>query len=396
MRKLLVILLILCLILALILDQYIGPNLSSLAGLTELLKMFLTTSALVTALYALYIRDSRLRANSENVLVSLIVFCLSDMFLVTAIFILNISSSDISVRIARKPAVISVELFVIAFAVLFVSVFLRTYNQIYNLREDKIWKYFGPIRWFKNLFVPRKHYETRPEARTIGSDDFKPLRALIGGDVQILKDGGSILLSGFPLAWAEKLTADLVAERLTAGDTVSYVCANKHPLDVWRAIKEQKIEGSKKRNMVFIDAYTPQFAFTDDDIMKTNDEQLKSEGVHLVKAKGYAGLHTSMARAFNLIKSQDKKVGGAVRRPELNIYSHTSALALFESVEQFQIFWRHVIPSEKSYKMVTVLIESDKAGKAVLGVLKELCDIVLSGRWRLSDGKTETKIIREK
>jgi hypothetical protein len=133
----------------------------------------------------------------------------------------------------------------------------------------------------------------------------------------------------------------------------------------------------RRRGLVFIDAYSPSFAFTDD-IQRENDKRLTAEGVSYVKAHAFAGLHTAVNSAFHIIKRKAREDGTLLRRPHVMIYTHTSALCDFESVEQFRVFWRHVIPSERSYGMATFIIEDEHAGDDILGPLKQRVDFVVS------------------
>jgi hypothetical protein len=70
----------------------------------------------------------------------------------------------------------------------------------------------------------------------------------------------------------------------------------------------------------------------------------------------YAGMHSASSRAFNTIKEQ---MGCNYRQPTLVIYEDSYALTDLESVEQYRIFVRHVLPSERMWDgMLTVFLES--------------------------------------
>jgi hypothetical protein len=73
----------------------------------------------------------------------------------------------------------------------------------------------------------------------------------------------------------------------------------------------------------------------------------------------YAGLHSAASRAFNLIPKQAEH---EERRPTLVIYEDVYALVDLESPEQYRIFVRHVLPSERMWDgMFTVFLESAQA-----------------------------------
>jgi hypothetical protein len=70
----------------------------------------------------------------------------------------------------------------------------------------------------------------------------------------------------------------------------------------------------------------------------------------------YAGLHSAASRAFNQIP---KQADHEDRRPTLVIYEDTYALADLESPEQYRLFIRHVLPSERLWDgMLTIFLES--------------------------------------
>ena len=81
--------------------------------------------------------------------------------------------------------------------------------------------------------------------------------------------------------------------------------------------------------------------------------------------------------AFNIIKKNEHARSKNVRRPMVMVYAHVSALCDFESVEQFRVFWRRVIPSERSYGMLTFILEDELSGEEILNPLRQLVDFVL-------------------
>jgi hypothetical protein len=128
---------------------------------------------------------------------------------------------------------------------------------------------------------------------------------------------------------------------------------------------------------LFIDAYSPNFAFTDD-IHRERLDELQQAGVKLVSARSLADLHTATNRAFKLIKALAVKAGTpGVRAPMVMVYDHTSVLYDLESVEQFSVFWRHVIPSERAYGMLTLIIEDEATPKPRTDILRQLVDVVV-------------------
>jgi hypothetical protein len=170
--------------------------------------------------------------------------------------------------------------------------------------------------------------------------------------------------------------------RLEKNETANYVICDRHPHGIWERLVANGLETKRDgppliNSLVLIDVFTSAFGFTDD-IHQYNERQLANHGMTTVKAKTFAGLHTAVNQAFNIIKKKDKEQKNKnVRRASVMVYSNTSALCDTESVEQFRVFWRHVIPSERSYGMITIIIEDEMAGDGVIKPLKELVDFVL-------------------
>jgi hypothetical protein len=342
----------------------------------ELLKISLATSAFVIALYTLFSKDTRLRANGENILVALILFIISNILLILS-YVLSIASCSMH-RITIAVTIAALLMYCGSFIFLF-KIFLNAYNQIYNLRTNKFIKYFKPIRIILDAVRPYKHYETQSEGRETDQDSFQVLRPhLLNHEIEELARGGSILITGPPQRGLLDPVFSLMHERLIKGnETINFVCTDQHPYRLWERFKSTfSIPQEKHKDIVFIDAYSPSYSFFED-IQQENSRLLSLEGIECVKAKSFSGLHTAMTKAWNIIKSKEEQTGRGNRRPMIAIYAHTSGLCEFESTEQFRIFWWHVIPSEKSYKIITVIIEDDLSGEVILNCLKQRVDCVL-------------------
>ena len=228
-------------------------------------------------------------------------------------------------------------------------------------------------------------------------DSFKSLRPhLLDHEIEKLASGGSILITGPPQKALLEPVLSLMQERLLSGnETINYVCADQHPNRLWELFKTtHSIPSDKHKDIVFIDAYSPGYSFSDD-IQRENSRLLAAEGIRYVCAKSFAELHTAMTKAWNIIKSEEQKKGRNTRRPMLAVYAHTSALCEFESIEQYRIFWWHVIPSEKSYGVVTVIIEDELVEEVLLNCLKQRVDFVLKVV-AVSPGSPDVQISRIK
>ncbi len=165
---------------------------------------------------------------------------------------------------------------------------------------------------------------------------------------------------------ANENLAKLVFICLSKGYLIQYLTASRHPvafIDFLKKHCELSVEKGKWANfakqIIVIDAYTPHFGFTDS-VYQVATADIARHGVtYLASTETYAGLHTAAAKAFNTIKKNQQS---EVRKPSLIIYEDCYALADLESVDQYRIFLRHVVPSEKLWAgMLTVFIETVQA-----------------------------------
>lgn len=164
---------------------------------------------------------------------------------------------------------------------------------------------------------------------------------------------------------ASKNLAKIVLVCLEKKYLVQYLTASRHPTEFIEYLKSEYEKSGKKEwakaanQIIVIDAYTPHFGFTDS-IYQVATQEIDDLGVnYLPSTETYAGLHTAASAAFNLFK---KKQQGVVRDQQLIIYEDCYALSDLESVEQYRIFLRHVIPSERLWRgMFTVFVETAQA-----------------------------------
>ncbi|MBL9165473.1 MAG: hypothetical protein JNL18_22295 [Planctomycetaceae bacterium] len=382
----------------------LAAELDQSSELFSLLRLYLTTCAFVGALWAIYVKDTRLRANSDNVLVALVYFLIATICLVTAIVVVQIpllnhafrtqsegsTEKSVSISIAQYLAFLSLEIYLISFIVLLVNVFMKTYNQLYNLRTNKVIKYFKPIRYLRAAIGPHKRYEYEVETRKLDRESCSFAEHFSDDELIRLISGATILVKGSITDETISLILDWMMERMTKNETANYAVADRHPIDIWKMLKAKNCTEQMTQDLVLIDCYSPSFAFTDD-IHEENDKRLTDDGVALVKAKTFAGLHTANNYAFNIIKERENKKQKNKRRPTVMVYAHISALCDFESVEQFRVFWRHVIPSERSYGMLTFIVEDELGSDAILDPLTQLVDFALEVSKNEENGTTILK-----
>ncbi len=209
------------------------------------------------------------------------------------------------------------------------------------------------------------------EAAGMGSNDASqgrlfddPAAKGIKAEVRDHQDPRSLAMALRHQGQANQLLGDLCLAFLREQDHfVQYITASRHPVEfldhlqaeiasmtlAWQTVRER---------IVVVDAYTPHFGFLDTINQDKSTRLRKDLGERLLSStETYAGLHSSSSAAFKRIK----RVGGpnSSRKPTLVIYEDMYALTDIESVEQYRIFARHVIPSERLWDgMFTVFAET--------------------------------------
>jgi hypothetical protein len=157
---------------------------------------------------------------------------------------------------------------------------------------------------------------------------------------------------------ANKILADLAKIFMSEGHWVQYTAFSRHPYEFIAYLSTQ-YEGTQRgwaEHIIAVDAYTRHFGFADS-IYLHKARKLREIGVESITAAvTYAGVHTASSRAFNRIKA---KASGTFRPPVLVIYEDSFALADLESEQQYRVFVRHVLPSERLWGgMFTVFVET--------------------------------------
>ncbi len=275
------------------------------------------------------------------------------------------------------------------FGIGIISVFFwirRAQNRRVNFRDDHLLKNLKPYRWIKGIF---RRFSSQP---TYAHDPIRFKKTFIQDIDKSLRDclaSPSIQLEGaferyekvdFPLSFsgacrvsnfsqADDLLVRLTLCFLKHDCWIQYTTCARHPTEFLLQLKkawDTNFRGSGKdwrqvaSQIVGVDAYSPHFGFTDT-IHDEFTKRLRTLGINCLTAKAsYAGLHTAAARAFNTFKDMsEKEQKKTVRKPTLTIYEGANGLVELESTEQYRIFIRHLLPSERLWGgMLTLVIES--------------------------------------
>lgn len=228
-------------------------------------------------------------------------------------------------------------------------------------------KRFGPIRSIRRLFKRKgPTYEhnavalsdaLREKISTVAGE-LGGEKAIFRGDVPPESMAVSVEHQGQSNEMLSKLALLFIEENLS----VQYLSASRHPIEFLLVLKNAVEAGGRSwtkvsKQIVVIDAYSPHFAFTDSWYPLKTGEVVELGVTYVRSGMTYAGIHSAAGRAFDKIR---KQMGNERHRdPTLVIYEDTGALSDLESSEQYRIFVRHVMPSERMWGgMFTVFLEA--------------------------------------
>ena len=191
-----------------------------------------------------------------------------------------------------------------------------------------------------------------------------PASENIKAEVRDHQDPRSLAMALRHQGQANDLLGDLcIAFLREPNHYVQYMTASRHPIEfvdyLQAAVNAEKLTWTVLRNrIVVVDAYTPHFGFLDTTNGDKTRRLRKEFGSRLLSStETYAGLHSAASAAFKSIKRASG--AGSMRQPTLVIYEDMYALSDVESIEQYRIFARHVIPSERLWGgMFTVFAET--------------------------------------
>lgn len=250
----------------------------------ELLRTYLATTAFVGALWAVYLKDTRLRSGSEYVLISLFMFVLTLSIASVGALLLILDEAML------KPAAayfgyLALILYVLSLGGLVSTVFVQSYNEVYNLRTNKFYKYFRPFRWLRSKFAKDDNYELSVEPRSyevgkcslmsnlfvepVDRERTGPEKDRVATEKERIKKGASLLLAGTITSAVIDEIAKWLVRRLQQNETASYVACDRHPFGIWERLKDHGVEDKReghplRDSLVLVDVFTPAFGFTDE------------------------------------------------------------------------------------------------------------------------------------
>ena len=240
----------------------------------------------------------------------------------------------------------------------------RLHNRQVHFRDDNKFKNLGIVRWLRIIWdkinLQKKTFTNNPEA----VDQVFVRATLQKYEFQVPPNSPvrTIASCGESLITTDAYSTQMAAEFLHNEWLVQYTTCDRHPfewIDALRSTLGDEWPKFKSR-LVIVDGYTPHFGFTDSIHVRKSGDLIADGVFYFATSESYAGIHTATAKAFNAFKEQAKKAGTELRKPQFLIYEGCRALADLESPEQYRIFLRHVITSERMWGgMVTFFVEPE-------------------------------------
>ena len=258
-------------------------------------------------------------------------------------------------------------------------VFYVIYGSIYHMRRKRFIKYSKLFTGIYEKFFHEKFYETTWRKRTSLNINTLPTNSH-EKTLKNIKDGVSILLlynSSFDI---QSTLTNYIIESIDAEETVDLVTTFRSPLDIIHKISElygdNKIPEISKKISI-IDCFSPYYAF-DDKVLKLDKKNYTKKGLKFYEADSFASIHTAANSSWYRFRNELKKIeGNTYRIPHRTIYDTLSSLIRFSSEEQYFLFLRHVINSEKSYGMISLIIEPSTLNPNIKEELMCMVDIVI-------------------
>jgi len=321
----------------------------------------LTATAALTAFHiGLYTLIGRERKSPY--LINSIFPILLYALIISAITIISVVLPD---KIQSYFLLLSCLILALAFIHSFVIVYGVTIRFKYYVDSVHI-KHLPIVRYFRRLPQKFSHKPTYahnpiPIPAKLEAEIIELLNA-IGKPVYQEKIIKSLAVNTDHLNKCNELLAKLGWLFLKNDFTVQYLTASRHPIEFIDYFKKYiETAGNNwaeyAKKIIVIDAYSPHFGFIDS-IYEKKTQALEGLNITCNTSKmTFAGMHNAATRAFKDIQARSEK--DSPRKPTLVIYEGAYALADLESPEQYRIFIRHVLPSERMWdSMFTVFVES--------------------------------------
>ena len=269
------------------------------------------------------------------------------------------------------------------FAVLYcfgMGVLLRLYVRAVRFKD---WGTFGntraipPRTWYRQYIRQKERDRKDYETHSIEHGDLalKVFESYIGDSVKM--KSSYIITGNDPWPIRNRLASmcyDLIA---ASEGEINYVTCTVSPYELWKVFQEMLNEDRLallKKRLVFVDAYTSTFGFSDEILNEHLREMQVHDHVKIVSCDSTASIHSGTSKAFKLLKEEAIK-DKSHRRPCTMIYDTLSALCLSETEDEVSEFVIHLTAAEHAYGMMTFFFEPEARERSskVLDTMRSCC-----------------------
>lgn len=253
------------------------------------------------------------------------------------------------------------------------KVFYIIYGSLYHLRKKrflKCTKFFG---WIYEKFFHKSFYEKNYRQRT--SIKIDSLTNISEDYLQRVKNGGTILLLYQDELDYETFISNYIVETIKDKETIDYISTYKSPVELCSCFSDEQIQEIVKR-LSIVDCFSPHYSF-DDKVVKFAKNDYVQKGFKFYSADSFAEIHTAANNSWYRFRKNCKQEENMYRIPHRTIYDTLSSLIRFSSEELYFLFLRHVISSEKSYGMISLIMEPISLKDELKNELIRMADVVI-------------------
>lgn len=253
------------------------------------------------------------------------------------------------------------------------KVFYVIYGSLYHLRKKRFLKYTKFLGWIYEKFFHKSFYEKNYRQRT--SLKIDSLTDISEDYLQRVKNGGTILLLYQDTLGYESFISNYIVETIKDKETIDYISTYKSPVELCSRFSDDQIQEIVKR-LSIIDCFSPHYSF-DDKVVKFIKNDYIQKGFKFYSADSFAEIHTAANNSWYRFRKNCKQEENMYRIPHRTIYDTVSSLIRFSSEELYFLFLRHVISSEKSYGMISLIIEPVSLKDELKNDLIRMADVVI-------------------
>ena len=350
--------------------------------------------AFLIAFYALAARERRTPLIVNSIYYAFYVVFASLILAVIAAGLDAVGSAVLPAKVGDAVDLVAVFVLVVGLLLVLDRIW-RLHNQHKNFRTDARFKNLAPVRRLRLWLLRTERKQTYTHNPTEFSN---ALLGAIGQCTHLPDDQTSAAIerariaADYPHAMsaafrvrtaaeADSVAAELACCFLADKAWVQYATCARHPIEFWSYLKStweasthDELWAVAARRIVLVDAYTPHFGFTDSIHAKMTLRAEKGGGTVIPSDASFAGLHTATMQAFKKTKAAEGGDEG-LRRPTLVVYEGVHALVELESLEQYRIFMRHMMPSERLWGSMFTLVLESSISHSDMSIVRSYADI---------------------